>query len=121
MANPVWPLELPQTLLLGIRDQRGPATIRFTNDAGPPQVRKLFGNPSRTIQQPIILTAAQRIIYEAFFIDTLDEGSLPFDFVDPITLLTCTYRFLQPTEWQHIGMNASGPFCQGTLALERMP
>ena len=121
MPNPVWPGGLPQTLLLGIRDQRGAATIRFTNDAGPAQVRKIFGNATRQIQRNIILTAAQRATYDTFFVDTLDEGSLPFDFVDPVSLLTCTYRFVQPTEWLHIGTNASGPFCQGTLFLERLP
>ena len=121
MPNPIWPGGLPQTLLLGIRDQRGPATIRFTTDAGPAIVRKLFGNASRTVQRDLILTATQRATYDTFFVDTLEEGSLPFDFVDPVTLATCTYRFVQPTEWQHIGMNTSGPFCRGTLVLERLP
>lgn len=116
-----WPGGLPQTTLLGVRDQRGSATVRFTNDAGPAQVRKLFSNATRTIQRRIVLTNAQRVIFDTFFVDTLEEGSLPFDFADPVTGATVSYRFLQPVEWTHIGMTASGPFCEGTLVLERLP
>ena len=124
MANPLWPASLPQTFLLGVQDVRGLATVRFTNDSGPAQVRKLFSAASRAVTRRIVLTQTQRIALDTFFVDTLEEGSLAFDFVDPVTYLTATYRFLQPPEYVHSGMT-TGPstamFCEATLAWERLP
>lgn len=121
MANPVWPGTLPQTILLGLQDVRGAATIRFSNDAGPAQVRKLFSNATRTVTRRVVLTQAQRIALDTFFVETLEEGSLPFDFVDTVTGLACAYRFLQPPSYVHTATTASANFCEASVTLERLP
>jgi hypothetical protein len=97
---PSWPVSLPQKFLLGTSDERGPAVVRFQADAGPAKVRRLFSNASRTLSWVLPpLTQAQRETLDEFFVETLMEGALEFDHVDPSTGLAVQYRFLAPPRY----------------------
>ena len=116
----VWPAALPQYFFLGVRDNRGPATIRFSADAGPGLVRKEFANPSSNVNTRVPFTKAQRIILDDFFIDDLQEGALEFDFIHNVTGLAATYRFVRPVDWEST-LSKDGDFYFGSVELERLP
>lgn len=120
MSNPVWPPSLPQTFFIGVRDKRRPAVARFTADNGTVSVRKISASASRDISAPIpVLTNAQRIALDEFFIDVLDEGSLPFDWIDPVTRLACTYLISEPPGYSQ-SLKSDGDLFETTLLLERL-
>ena len=52
-------------------------------DAGPAKARSRFSAVPRYLSAQIILTGEQRAAFDAFFSETLAEGSLPFDMADP--------------------------------------
>lgn len=118
----VWPAALPQKFLIGTSDARLPAVVRFTVDAGPAKTRKLFNNPTRQVRwrlQP--LSQTQREALDAFFITTLSEGALPFDYADPSTGQTRQYRFLSPPQYG-AAANALGRLWDiAPLELELLP
>lgn len=95
MSNPIWPLDLPQSFFLNLSDQRRPAFVAFTVDSGAAQRRLMRRNPPREISSPMVFNQTQRILFDEFYSETLGEGSLPFDWIDPVTLLPATYRFME--------------------------
>jgi hypothetical protein len=67
-------------------------------DAGPPKARRRFTAGFRMVGGSLALTHAQRATLDAFFLDTLEGGALPFDWVHPITSEPATFRFLRQPE-----------------------
>lgn len=86
MSNAVWPLTLPQFVLRdGFQEQAQKNVIKSEMDAGPPKRRRRFTKPLRTLQVRVHLTIAQSELLDEFFQQTLQGGSLPFDWVHPRT------------------------------------
>lgn len=115
----LWPGGLPQNFFLNLSDKRRPGFVEFVVDAGPPLRRTTQRNPPRDISTPMTLTQEQRILFDEFFADTLDEGALPFEWIDPMTLLVATYRFLDYPQWTQ-NPAATTTIYQGTLNLEKI-
>jgi len=117
MANPLWPPSLPQDAFIGQSFQRRVAFAQFSVDAGPAKRRRVFGNASSDVRSPMILTQAQMATFDTFWIDTLFEGSLEFDWVHPVTGLAATFRFNEYPNFSKLE-SASGKLYQATLSVE---
>lgn len=97
----VYPPTLPD-LLLGLRVREKPQTIRTAMDVGPDKVRRITQFRSHTLDGPVVFTGANIAVFETFFYDTLDGGSLPFDWEDPRDDSTVSYRYLETPQWRLI-------------------
>ena len=85
MANPVWPSTLPQApLAASLSMKRQDATVRFQPDVGDPIVRNRYTAKARTYTFNMIFSAAQLATFDTFFDTTLANGSLKFDWLDPV-------------------------------------
>jgi hypothetical protein len=119
---PTWPATLPNQFV-GLTDKRQDAVARTPMDAGPQSRRARFTAASREFHTPIFLTGAQRAIFDQFFIVDLIEGTLAFDWEDPVTDATISLSFRAPPEWS-LFRGASDPerrVWQASLELEIQP
>ncbi len=117
MANPQWPPTFPQDAFLGQSFQRRNAFAQFSVDAGPSMRRRVFGNASTDVRSPMIFTQEQMIDFDEFWIDTLFEGSLAFDWVHPVTGVLATYRFNTYPSFSKME-SAEGKLYQAVMDLE---
>lgn len=120
MSNPVWPGGLPQAFFRGVGLQPRVSFDTFAVDAGPAKRRSAFGAPTDIVTGPLKLTKAEYVIFKNFYNDTLAYGALEFDWIDPVSELATTYRFLEPVSFAQ-EMVASGFFFLGEMTLERQP
>lgn len=92
-----WPASLPQKPFRGLTEVRQPAALRTIMDAGAAKTRKRFTAAVRNIDIPMVFTKAQRATFDTFFITTLSEGALEFDWEDPVDeSTTISFRFRNP-------------------------
>lgn len=99
-----WPSTLPQFKLSGIKDQRQGGRIRSNVDAGPALVRRRYTATVRNVDIPMTFTNAERILMDTFYGTTLQEGSISFNWTDPVTGSVVTYRFRDTggPDWQAV-------------------
>jgi hypothetical protein len=123
MADIVWPNTLPQNGLLdGTTEQLADTTVRFAPDTGPAQVRRRFTAGVRQIPFRIYLTPAQYSALVEFHTDTTAGGSLPFDWVHPITGSTVTFRFVgAPSLTMLTPRSGADPRVLASFTLELLP
>ena len=117
MVNATWPTDLPRYLLVAGFDRRFRKNkIRTQMEYGPVKQRRRGTSTPAPIKGAIQLTAAQVATLEAFHETTLVDGTLPFDWVEPIRQTAVTYRFVgEPAV-------TGGPVIfRATLDLEIMP
>jgi len=88
-----WPTTLPSEGLTGITDQRVGAKIISENDHGPPNQRRLYTKARRPVNIPIVLTDDERAIFDEWYVDTLQEGVLSFNWKDPRGGATRSFQF----------------------------
>ncbi len=113
----VWPAGLQQKQFTGVTEERQDASVRSKMDTGAPKKRKRFTAAVRTMTVPIVLTQAERVTFDTFYITTLEEGSLSFDWIDPVDgVSTISYRFLKPPK-----LTKKGGEWKGILSLEVIP
>lgn len=117
MANPVWPSTLPQDSFIGESFQRRVGFAQFTVDAGPAMRRRVFGNASTDVSRPMFFTATQMADFDDFYVNTLFEGSLEFDWIHPVTAATTTFRFSSYPRFAKLE-TSEGKMFQGVLDLE---
>lgn len=118
----VWPASLPQKQFTGLTDQRQDARVRTEMDAGLPKMRRRFTAALRTVTTRLVLTGTQRQTFDTFYITTLSEGVDPFDWEDPVTDATVSFRFIEPPQWSLIvGGSTSDRLWEATLSLELLP
>lgn len=118
---PSWPGTLPSQFL-GLTDSGDDTLVRTAMDAGPPTVRRRYTSYSRSVKVPIVLTGTQRQTFDTFYWTTLKHGSLSFDWEDPVTDSTVTFRFKKPVSWSLArGGTAATRIWSGTLDLEILP
>lgn len=119
---PVWPVSLPQKQFIGLSEQREDARVRTEMDAGPAKMRRRFTAASRLFSIPIALDGQQRQDFDTFYITTLQEGVLSFDWEDPVNDATVTFRFREPPELRLIvGGTTTTRRWRGVIALEILP
>lgn len=92
----VYPAELPQSPLLdGLEFTREPNSINFEVEVGEGKGRRRFTGQRRTFPFQIIVTQAQREIWDTFYDDTLADGTQLFFWTDPYTGETgVTFKFV---------------------------
>lgn len=68
-------------------------------DQGVPKIRRKQSNGFEPVEGQMIMTKAQLTTLRDYFTNTLEEGTLTFDFDDPISGTTATARFAEPPSW----------------------
>lgn len=117
---PTWPVTLPQYVLeAGYQEQMEDQTIESQVDAGPAKVRRRFTASVRRFQVVVQMTPAEADIFEDFFLNTLQGGSLSFDWVHPRTRVAKVFRFRKPAP--QISVSGSGEIVRYTMTLEALP
>ena len=92
---PSWPGTLPADLLVEGYRERPPVTgLRFDPDAGPAIQRRRLTANVRPIAGVLSLTKAQVAIFDDFWVNTLANGSLEFDWTHPRAGASVTFRFV---------------------------
>ncbi len=92
---PAWPATLPdEPLLAGYRERAPKTALRTEMDAGPAKQRNRFTAGVRPFGFTMDLTRAQVDTLDAFFITTLEGGTLAFDWTHPRTLAAVSFRFV---------------------------
>jgi hypothetical protein len=93
MATP-WPATLPQCPILnGFSEQRQRNLAAFQPDVGPPKARRRSTAASVRTNVAFRMTNTQILAFNTFFETTLADGSLPFDWLHPVTKVNYTWMF----------------------------
>ncbi len=83
-----WPITLPQCPVLnGFSEQRQRNIVAFNPDVGPPKIRRRSSASAVLTSATFRLTTDELSDFDTFFIDTLKDGSLPFEWQHPINRL----------------------------------
>lgn len=90
---PSWPASLPP-LPVGLSFDEPSGHLRTEMDVGPAKVRVLDSAPTRPVQFSTPFTGAQLVALATFWTTTLARGTLEFDWEDPVTDATVSYRFV---------------------------
>jgi len=94
------------------------ARIRTNMDAGPPKMRARYTAVITEHDIPVpFFTKAQWSTLEAFYKTTLANGTLPFDWTDPVTGSSVSFRFLEPPKFSLLGPDTVSV----TLPVEVLP
>jgi len=80
-----WPSELPRPDRQGWQVQPQDARRKRQSEAGPPSYRRRFSAIARMVSMQLLLTRQQRAVFDRFFHETCEEGSLHFHMADPTT------------------------------------
>lgn len=118
-----WPGTLPQSQFVGLIDQDVDAVLRTPMDQGPPTRRRKYAAIVREVDVPIVLTGTQRIAFDTFYRTTLRNGSLAFDWEDPVTDVTISFAFRAPPRWllDRGGSSTANRIWSTTLQLQVQP
>lgn len=114
-----FPIPSALAMLNGITDKASSGRIRSSVDAGPPLQRQRYTARSRALGVPCALTQAERATFDAFEINDLENGTLPFDWIDPVTGSTVSMRLTDDVAWTFVA--GENPMWTATLPLEIMP
>ena len=92
-----WPDTLPQSPLIeGFRETPANATLRTEMETGPAKLRRRTTAATATLSLTFLISTAQLAVLDTFYADTLQHGTLPFDYTHPVTGETVSCRFRQP-------------------------
>ncbi len=118
-----WPVTLPQNFMAGasIGDDESRAISQM--DTGPASVRNRFTAISQTAETNMILTGAQLVTFNTFMRTTLQHGTLPFIWINPMTGDSEILRFKKKPKWQCIAPSpvVNDRLWQASLELEILP
>ncbi|MEZ0260292.1 MAG: hypothetical protein ACAH80_04740 [Alphaproteobacteria bacterium] len=92
-----WPETLPQSPLIdGFRETPANTALRTEMDTGPAKLRQRTTAATATLSLTFIISTVQLATLDSFYADTLQGGTLSFDFTHPVTGETVNCRFRQP-------------------------
>lgn len=118
MTAIVWPMELPQDVLIeGYDEKFSSQTIRTTMETGPAKVRRRTSAGVRSLSVSIDLSRDQADLLDAFYHVTLQGGALAFEWRHPRTQSPCVMRLVDPPSTKPL----SGKLWIGKLSLEVLP
>ncbi|MEM9681629.1 MAG: hypothetical protein AAF942_00050 [Pseudomonadota bacterium] len=118
----IWPPTLPAYPNTPVTDELQESRVRSEMDAGPPLVRRRFTAALRIVEFPMILTGAERVIFDDFYKNTLGYGASRFQWVDPVDDSTVQYRFAEPPKWTTLhGGDPAERKWESTFRLEIIP
>lgn len=82
MSVAVWPSELPTPLRASYVQERQDSRLRKAA-GGPPGYRRGFSSTATMVTLGVELTRARLAIFDTFYDDVTDDGTLPFQMSDP--------------------------------------
>ena len=80
-----WPATLPPPQRDSWQLQPQDARRKRSNDAGPPGYRRRFSSVAKSVSMAVKLTHDQRAIFDRFYRETCQAGSIRFWMPDPST------------------------------------
>jgi hypothetical protein len=103
-----WPTDLQQQLLVaGYQRKPQPGVSKTPMDSGPPKQRQIDTSAPEDVKGTVrCQTEELRQIFWSFWRDTLGQGALPFDWVEPGTDTPRSLQFVgdEPTETKPDGI-----------------
>jgi hypothetical protein len=94
MSGPIWPLELPQRPLGGLRIMPQNNRVSFEPDVGPTIDRRRASTSNTMFSAEFDLTSFyQKQVFEEWYRDTLLDGTLPFWWEDPTDCVEYEWKF----------------------------
>lgn len=84
MTIATWPEDLPKPTRAGYQRQRVDTRLR-KQQGGSPGYRKRFSLSVKLLDLEIEVTRAQKAVFDQFFDETTEDGTLPFYMPDPAT------------------------------------
>ncbi len=115
---PQWPSELPVSPLVAGFAEAAPDTRVITEmDQGPAKLRRRGTAGARGLSFRLLLDAAGIQALDDFFEDTLEGGTLAFDFTHPRTGGDASCRFVEPPSYA----TAGGSHYHAAIRLEILP
>ena len=113
-----WPTTLPQTPLTeGYKEAPQDTRLISSVDAGHRKIRNRFTAASFAISETYWFTEAEFLIFKDFYENTLNNGSLDFTKMNPISETSRLYRFESVYDLNQI----SYPFFKVVIKLEMLP
>ena len=118
-----WPSTLPQSQFVGVTEQDADAVLRTDMDTGPPSRRNKYTAHIMNVSTEIVLTGAQKKVFDTFYRETLKNGSLSFTWDSPTDDSAVTYAFKSPVRWTMTGPHSDSDrrVWRGTMELEKQP
>ena len=115
---PTWPASLPQVPESSSYEETAPnELLRTQMDSGPAKVRRRFTSGVRDYGMTFRMTKAQVATLDTFYITTLSGGVVKYDWTNPRTGATDTFRFKSPPKYQH----RTGDFWRVAIEIEQLP
>ncbi len=86
MANPTWPVSLPQCIAFvdNFSEQPEDANVEFPVEVGQPKRRRRISSPTRLVDATIVISSTQRATLFDFYEDDCAKGAIYFDMPHPI-------------------------------------
>lgn len=101
---PSWPSDVPAYFLeSGFSEEFVPNLLITPMEGGGFKSRRRFSQDVRIIQGAIEMSAAQWATFETFYLSTLKNGAVAFDWVHPTLRTSRTFRFLSEPRPQVFG------------------
>lgn len=95
----VWPVSLQQKMdVAGFQKRIGRTRVATEMDVGPAKVRSRFTDAVDVYDLQHTLDFNDIATFETFYKTTLGNGTLPFLFDDPFTLVQTAFRFAPDTD-----------------------
>jgi hypothetical protein len=113
-----WPGTLPSFLESdGFDYKMGNNAIRTDMEVGLAKMRKRYTKQIDTLTSTMKIDRTQYSVLNTFYQTTLNGGVLPFNFTDPLTLVTSDYRFTGSPTIKALG----GNYFAATFGWEKLP
>jgi hypothetical protein len=115
---PNWPAGLPASPLLdSFKEKAEDTVIRTEMEQGPAKLRRRTTAGVRTLSASFLVSKAQVVTLEDFYLTTLQGGSLPFTFTHPRSGASVSCRFVKPPEYA----GSNGNYFKASVDLEILP
>jgi hypothetical protein len=90
----LWPATLPQCPILnGFSEQRQRNAVSFNPDVGPPKLRRRSSTSGVVASIVFHMTINELEIFRTFFVDTLEDGPISFQWQHPLDGLIYDWWF----------------------------
>ena len=112
-----WPVTLPTAVEGNYRESPPDNLLRSSMDVGPDKVRQRSTAGPRPISWEMLMTGAQTATFDTFYVTTLANGSLTFNFTMPRTGNSAELRFSAPPSYNYLG----GDYWSVSMQMEILP
>lgn len=124
MSN-VWPVSLTRAPRVADLSEGTPLlAIRSQMDVGPAITRRRTTAAVRVFKVGLDLTRAELVTFDAFFVDTLAGGALPFEWTHPRTGAVAEFRIVDQPEYRPRGprtADATSEWWSVSFSMELLP